>query len=267
MRKKIVALSMAVLMLAVCVIGGTLAYFTDTDEATNTFSVGGVEIEQIEQERNANGGLQAFTQDQVVMPAILDKLTPKTPITVNGYDLTIRNQAGNYVDKIVSVYNKGKSEAYVRTIIAIPTGGDSYWGNPTDNWLHYNCVSDNDTNPANGWYWGTKETGEYPSDPADMNVIQNVKINGVEYDLNIVTNVNKIAAEEYTAPCLMGFYLDDDVNADDQGYYMMRNGERIGLEIGDKMNILVFSQAVQTEGFADAWEAFEKSGLPSNPWA
>ena len=45
MRKKLVALSMAVLMLAVAVIGGTLAYFTDTTDAkVNTFEVGNVDI-------------------------------------------------------------------------------------------------------------------------------------------------------------------------------------------------------------------------------
>ena len=44
MRKKLVALSMAVLMLAVAVIGGTLAYFTDQETVTNTFTVGNVDI-------------------------------------------------------------------------------------------------------------------------------------------------------------------------------------------------------------------------------
>lgn len=49
MRKKIVALSMAVLMLAVAVVGGTLAYFTDTTEAkVNTFEVGNVDIDLTE---------------------------------------------------------------------------------------------------------------------------------------------------------------------------------------------------------------------------
>lgn len=49
MRKKIVALSMAVLMLAVCVIGGTLAYFTDTTESkVNEFTVGNVDIDLTE---------------------------------------------------------------------------------------------------------------------------------------------------------------------------------------------------------------------------
>lgn len=55
MRKKIVALSMAVLMLAVCVIGGTLAYFTDTTETkTNTFTVGNVDIDLTEDQWNQN---------------------------------------------------------------------------------------------------------------------------------------------------------------------------------------------------------------------
>lgn len=49
MRKKLVALSMAVLMLAVAVVGGTLAYFTDTtDQEVNTFTVGKVGIELTE---------------------------------------------------------------------------------------------------------------------------------------------------------------------------------------------------------------------------
>lgn len=49
MRKKLVALSMAVLMLAVCVIGGTLAYFTDTTESkVNEFTVGNVDIDLTE---------------------------------------------------------------------------------------------------------------------------------------------------------------------------------------------------------------------------
>ena len=49
MRKKLVALSMAVLMLAVAVIGGTLAYFTATTETkTNTFKVGNVDIKLTE---------------------------------------------------------------------------------------------------------------------------------------------------------------------------------------------------------------------------
>ena len=44
MKKKIFALMLCIAMLAVAVVGGTLAYFTDNDKATNTFTVGNVDI-------------------------------------------------------------------------------------------------------------------------------------------------------------------------------------------------------------------------------
>jgi predicted ribosomally synthesized peptide with SipW-like signal peptide len=44
MKKKILIVSLVVAVLAVAVIGGTLAWFTDTEGATNTFTVGDVEI-------------------------------------------------------------------------------------------------------------------------------------------------------------------------------------------------------------------------------
>lgn len=44
MKKKILAGALAVCMLATLVIGASLAYFTDTETATNTFTVGNVNI-------------------------------------------------------------------------------------------------------------------------------------------------------------------------------------------------------------------------------
>lgn len=44
MKKKIIALCLIVALAATAVIGGTLAYFTDTDEATNVFTTGNVDI-------------------------------------------------------------------------------------------------------------------------------------------------------------------------------------------------------------------------------
>lgn len=44
MKKKIIALSMVACLAATALIGGTLAYFTDEEEATNTFTVGNVDI-------------------------------------------------------------------------------------------------------------------------------------------------------------------------------------------------------------------------------
>ena len=44
MKKRILALCLVVGLLAVSVIGGTLAYFTDSDKVENTFTVGKVDI-------------------------------------------------------------------------------------------------------------------------------------------------------------------------------------------------------------------------------
>lgn len=44
MKKKIVAACLVICLLATAVIGTTLAYFTDSDDVTNTFTVGNVDI-------------------------------------------------------------------------------------------------------------------------------------------------------------------------------------------------------------------------------
>lgn len=48
MKKKLLALVLVVALAATAVIGGTLAYFTDTEKATNTFTVGNVDIKLTE---------------------------------------------------------------------------------------------------------------------------------------------------------------------------------------------------------------------------
>ncbi len=44
MKKKLTAVALVVCMLAIMLVGASLAYFTDTDDATNTFTMGKVDI-------------------------------------------------------------------------------------------------------------------------------------------------------------------------------------------------------------------------------
>lgn len=55
MKKKLVTLCAALALCATAIIGGTLAYFTDTKTATNTFSVGNVAITLDEAKVNEMG--------------------------------------------------------------------------------------------------------------------------------------------------------------------------------------------------------------------
>lgn len=94
MKKKIIAFGLVVAMLAIAVVSGTLAYFTDSDEATNTFTVGNVKIQLVEQQ-SSDAGLVEFDQNKLLMPGVAQ-------------------------DKFVSVKNVGKNDAYVRVNVLIP---------------------------------------------------------------------------------------------------------------------------------------------------
>ncbi len=59
MKKKIIALCLVIALAATAVIGGTLAYFTDKDDATNTFTVGNVDITLTEPNWNSSGSADA----------------------------------------------------------------------------------------------------------------------------------------------------------------------------------------------------------------
>ena len=59
MKKKIIAVCLIVALAATAVVGGTLAYFTDNEEATNTFTVGNVDIELEEPNWEGNGSEDA----------------------------------------------------------------------------------------------------------------------------------------------------------------------------------------------------------------
>ena len=112
MKKKILALCLVVVLAVTAVTGATLAYFTDTDEETNTFTVGGINIELIE--KNEDG--TEFTQDQELMPGEENAIVK---------DVTVKN---------IST----KNDAYLWAEIWIPTALDAGETNAKDNNLHWN---------------------------------------------------------------------------------------------------------------------------------
>lgn len=59
MKKKIIALCLVIALAATAVIGGTLAYFTDKEDATNTFTVGNVNITLTEPNWEGTGSQDA----------------------------------------------------------------------------------------------------------------------------------------------------------------------------------------------------------------
>lgn len=61
MKRKTLAICLVVALAAIAIIGGTLAYFTDNDTATNKFTVGNVDIELTEPNWVDHGSAEAET--------------------------------------------------------------------------------------------------------------------------------------------------------------------------------------------------------------
>ncbi|MDY2982457.1 MAG: SipW-dependent-type signal peptide-containing protein, partial [Eubacteriales bacterium] len=137
MKKRIVTIALVVALVAIAAVG-TLAYFTDTDEATNTFAVGNVEIKLIEQQRQADEegnkttNLENFEQDKKLYPIVGSAQGEKDALGMP--------TAKNYVDKMVTIQNTGSEKAYIRAYFAIPSALDDGYEtfNAGLNVLHFN---------------------------------------------------------------------------------------------------------------------------------
>ncbi len=97
MKKKILAISLVISLLAIAVVGGTLAYFTDTKTAENVFTIGDVKIK-----------LNEYADEA------------KSPYLAEGETEKALNP-GVTVNKFVEVENVGKNDAYIRVKYTVDT--------------------------------------------------------------------------------------------------------------------------------------------------
>lgn len=236
MKKKILTIAVVVALIAIMV-GGSLAYFTDNDQVTNTFTVGSVKIEIYENDTATD---EAVRELGTLIP-VVNAADPK-------------NDA-NYISKSVEVLNTGKNDAYIRTHIAVPTALVEY--------LHLDLS-------ASGWTEKTSSTAT---------------VDGVAYTVYTYDYDSAVSSGNFTNELLTGVYLGSDVdleeNADGHLEFVKRvNGvithdsdfvahtkDATGNYTSAKVNILVASQAVQTEGFSGATEALDAGFGTKNPWA
>lgn len=125
MKKKILALTLCVAMVAIAVAGATLAYFTDADQNTNEFAVGNVKIDLYETVDHEDGA-------DVKKPVYGDgnELTDKEDLG-KGDDTNpnVEYKAimpGDTMTKIATVENTGANEAYIALVVK------------NDNYLNFN---------------------------------------------------------------------------------------------------------------------------------
>lgn len=233
MKKKILSLCLVLCLAATAIVGGTLAYFTDTDEATNVFTTGNVDIDLEE----------TFDPDNA-------KLMP-------GID----------IEKKVNVKNIGSEEAFVRVHIAIPSMLDSGSEDEPQFAAYNNTLHWNFTNAAiadGQWNWNSNKDGaNYPGNGGTWNMYQQ-EVDGILYNVYVATYETALAENAITTTdAINKVYLDKNVTNE-----MMAE---IIEALDENPKILVVAEGGQVAGFEnDPYTALNTQfGVPGtyNPWA
>ena len=257
MKKKIIALSIAIVLILSAVAGASLAYLTDTKSATNTFTVGNVKIDLIEQERGENG-LQDFTQEKKLLPIVGSAQNDEK----DEYGMPTSK---NYVDKMVSVKNTGSEEAYIRAYFAIPSALDDGYEtfNAGKNTLHFNFgnkVIGSVVASTYGVDWTWQHDGKW-------NYYETV-IGGIKYNVYFADYNRVVAAGATTERLIDGVYLDKSFEMKEDVAYAF--GQKLELDDGWNWNTVscpVFAVACQAGGFGSAAEAITAAfGANYNPF-
>lgn len=227
MKKKILALAIAAIMVVTALASVSLAYLMDSDYDKNTMTVGNVKIVQNETKRDGT----AYEDNLKLLPAVYPNgkgtLAYDNTITLpNGntqkiWDETVNNE----IDKIVTVTNTGTESAFIRTIFAFEDK-ELDGGQFITNKIH-TLWNANDAVEANAVVWPKDENGK--------NIW--ITVDGVNYTICVYTYEAPVAAGATTNPSLVQLFLDP--TADNS---FMEH-------IGAQYDILVLSQAVQSAGF------------------
>ena len=256
MKKKIVALCLCVALAVVAIGGATLAYFTDTKSAENTFTVGNVKIDLIEQQRGENG-LVPFVQNKKLYPIVGSAQGDK-----DEYGMPT---AKNYVDKMVTIENTGSEKAYIRAYFAIPSALDDGYEtfNAGMNVLHFNFgnkVVNGAISSTEGVEWIWTHGGKW-------NYFETT-IDGIKYNVYYADYYQAVDAGATTEQLVQGVYLDKSFDMKDGTPYAF--GKTFAVDEGWNWNNVscpVFAVACQAAGFDNASDAITAAfGANYNPW-
>ena len=272
MKKKITAIFLCVALAAIAVVGASLAYFTDTKSATNTFTVGNVKIDLIESRfhrqgndnsgdtsipdptgtasgmKYLNDGAKAFTDEEIKEDA---KTYKDEYLAVKGENMV----PGRGVAKCPYVVNTGANDAYIRIRVLIPSAANNDFvdvkdgGVITNQWCS-SCIGQGEFIDGKGGGWNNAPAIDKASVTKD----------GVTYDVYTFTRTEPLAAGKMTEWNVWNFIgiNKDATSADiqkaiDAGAITATDGTMT-------LNVLVEADAIQAEGFADAaaaWAAFK----------
>lgn len=203
---------------------GTLAYLTDRDSEANVFTMGNVEIDLNEE----------FDQGAELIP-------------------------GTEVDKVVSIKNTGKTDAWVWYTITYPKALDLTESGKTILWTGF-TTENHDNQGYEGYNDGEDEwLIEYTGEPYLRYFTDENGVDMVEFT---VLYQKPLAVGEETPTSLEKLWLDKTIDIDPDGNLArVEKGiaEAIDWNINEDGNPVVYvsAYAIQTEGFATVQDGYE----------
>ena len=275
MKKKITAIFLCVALVAIAIVGASLAYFTDTKSATNTFTVGNVKIDLIEsrfhREGNDNSGdtsipdptntasgmkyvtdgHKAFTDEEIKEDA---KTYKESYLDVKGQNMV----PGRGVAKCPYVVNTGANDAYIRIRVMVPSAANNDFvkvhegGVITNQWCSTSFIN-GEFIQGHGGGWNNAPAIDKAAVTKD----------GVTYDVYTFTRTEPLKAGAMTEWNVWNFIgINKDATSDDIQKAIDADAIKVTETDSGKtmtLNVLVEADAIQAEGFANAaaaWAAY-----------
>ena len=259
MKKKVISIALVIALIAVIAVG-SFAYFTDKDNATNTFTVGNVDIKLIEstfhREGNDNSGDMSIpdpTQTANGMKYVANGHKAFTDAEIQdnaeSYQAYLE-KAGNLMTpgraaaKCPYFINTGKTEAYVRIRVLVPAAANNDYVDVKDGGVITNqwCT----TSMLNGEFASGAQVG-YPV------INKGIEYNGKMYDEYVFVRNEALAPNAMTEWNVWNFI---GISAKADNADIQKAIEAGAITANGSFGVLVFADAIQAEGFANATAAF-----------
>ena len=269
MKKKLTAIFLCVALAAIAIVGASLAYFTDTDSATNTFTVGNVKIDLIESRYHRQGSgssgdtsIPAPTGTANGMKYVSDGATIFT-------DEEIKTDAANYPDYIAErgknmvpgkkiakspyVVNTGSNDAYIRIRVMIPSDANrDYWQARSGGVIESEFCT---TAITSGEFMHNDRRNDYPF--INSTGRGYIDENGVGYDVYTFIRNEPLKPGEMTEWNVWNYIgIADEATSANIQKAVDKKAILVSEDGTMTVNVLVQADAIQAEGFANAKAAF-----------
>ena len=254
MKKKLTAIFLCIALVAIAIVGASMAYFTDTKNATNTFTVGNVKIKLLESSlhRENTGIANGQTSTSELWSDVEkegsgntskykagDTFYTDAQIEANAETYTCENIQlipGRSYHKMPYVKNVGNNDAYIRIRVMIP--------------------ADLDTAVLNSSMYTSSAMSSQEFTMAYDNQ-NSVERDNIKYNVYTFTRIDPLAPDEMTYWNVWGtIHMDTSVTSAQSEELFGENG----IYPDGIFPVLVEADAIQSEGFANAaaaWAAFD----------